>query len=279
MTGDIYASTSCLRGYSYSETLEEYERAGIDSVELGYCPNKDLVLSDLVNQLQFNYISHNYFRPVSDEFIINLSSTDDEILKRSISYVRDGIDFCARHGISRYTFHSGFRVDPDEDLRFEAEEVPPASYCMETFIDSLGEILPHAEKRNVSVAVENNVVEPRHVIDGEPVVLLADDEEFERFLDRVDVDVLLDIGHLKVASETLGFDRSSFLEAVASHVSNIHLHTNDGGTDAHQPVQVGDWAFKTWKRFADDAVTTIEARFDNVENLKSHISSLSTNST
>jgi sugar phosphate isomerase/epimerase len=275
MTADIYTSTSCLRGHSYTETLEEYERAGIEAVELGYCPDESLVLEEVVDEYPFDLIAHNYFRPVPNEFIINLSSTDDEILRRSISYVREGIEFCSRHGIDRYTFHSGFRVDPDENLRFEAKEAPSASSCMETFVDSLERILPYAEERGVSVAVENNVVGSKHVVGGEPAVLLADTEEFEEFLERVDVDVLLDVGHLKVASETLGFDRESFLELVGPHVSNVHLHTNDGNGDDHRPVEPGDWAFDVWQRFADDATTTVEARFDDVGTLASHLRILS----
>lgn len=275
MTSELYVSTSCLRGYSYTETLDMYEQAGIEAVELGYCPDEELMIDDIVEQYPFDFTAHNYFFPVPDEFVVNLASPDDSIRERSISYVRDGIDICGRHDIERYTIHSGFRVDPDEDFRFEAEEVPPASSTMETFISSMENILSYAENRGVSVAIENNVVEQRHIIDGEPVVLLADTAEFKQLLERVDLDILLDVGHLKVASETLGFDRENFLSVVAPHVTHVHLHTNNGRTDQHRAVELGSWAANVWQRFVTDAVTTIEAQFDDAQAVASHVEALS----
>lgn len=275
MTSELYVSTSCLRGYSYTETLKMYEQAGIEAVELGYCPDEELVIGDIVDRYPFDFAAHNYFFPVPDEFVVNLASPDDSILKRSISYIRDGIDICARHDIEQYTIHSGFRIDPGEDFRFEAEEVPPASSSMETFVSSIENVLSYAENRGVSVAIENNVVEQRHIVDGEPIVLLADTEEFKQLLERVDLDVLLDVGHLKVASETLGFDRESFLDVVGPHVTHVHLHTNDGRTDQHRAVESGSWAANVWQRFGTDAATTIEAQFDDVQAVVSHIEALS----
>jgi sugar phosphate isomerase/epimerase len=270
----IYASTSSLHNHSYTETLSEYERMGIEAVEMGYCPETDIVLDEITNSHEFDWVAHNYFMPVSDEFVLNLSSPDNEILQRSISYVRDGIDFCARHGIGTFTFHSGFRVDPDENLRFETEEVPSASSCMERFIQSLENILPYAEECGVSVAIENNVIEPKHVVDGDPIVLMADPKEFLTLLNRIDVDILLDIGHLNIASETLDFDREKFLDVVEAHVSHVHLHTNDGVSDEHRPVGRGDWAFEAWKRF-DAQPTTVEAKFDNADDIAEHVRWLS----
>lgn len=273
----IYASTSSLCNHSYTETLSEYERMGIEAVEMGYCPETDIVLDEITNSHEFDWVAHNYFMPVSDEFVVNLSSPDNKILQRSISYVRDGIDFCARHGIGTFTFHSGFRVDPDENLRFETEEVPSASSCMERFIQSLQYILPYAEECGVSVAIENNVIEPKHVVDGDPIVLMADPKEFLTLLNRIDVNILLDIGHLKIASETLNFDRNKFLDVVEAHVSHVHLHTNDGVSDEHRPVGRGDWAFEAWKRF-DTQPTTVEAKFDNADDIAEHVRWLSKHS-
>lgn len=270
----VYASTSSLRNHTYTETLNEYERVGIKGVEMGYCPDPDIVLDKITTSYEFDWVAHNYFMPVPDEFVVNLSSPDNEILQRSISYVRDGIDFCARHGIETFTFHSGFRVDPNENLRFETEEVPSASSCMKRFIESLKNILPYAEECGVSVAIENNVIEPKHVVDGDPIVLMADPKEFVTLLNRIDVDILLDIGHLKVASETLDFDREKFLDVVESHVSHVHLHTNNGVSDQHKPVERGDWAFEAWKRF-DTQPTTVEAKFNNAENMAEYVRWLS----
>jgi sugar phosphate isomerase/epimerase len=258
--------------------LEKYEQAGIDSVELGYCPDDELPIEDIVDEYAFDFIAHNYFRPVPDEFIINLSSPDEDVLQRSISYICDSIDFCAHHEIEKYTFHSGFRIDPDKKFRFEAEQIPSVSSCMELFLSSFDIISQHAEERGVTVAIENNVVEQRHVISGEPVVLLADTEEFRLLFERANSEILLDTGHLKVASETLGFDRDAFIDIVEPHVDHIHLHTNNSDRDEHRPVEPNEWAFDVWQKLADTS-TTIEAKFDDTQQLVSHLRMLSESQT
>jgi sugar phosphate isomerase/epimerase len=59
------------------------------------------------------------------------------------------------------------------------------------------------------------------------------------------VGLLLDLGHLAVSAAILGFDRETYLDAVlARHghrLYEVHLSGNDGQTDAHLPVQPGDW--------------------------------------
>jgi len=250
------------------ETLDRYRSAGINRIELGYCPNTAIALGEIIESADFDAVAHNYFRPVEDEFILNLASQDKQLRERSVEYVRNGIEFCSQHNIDSYTFHAGFRVDPDNSFEFSANSVPRAETCLDTFVESLETVLPYAERHGVNVAIENNVVEDEHVINGHPVVLLAGPEEFEALLERIDVEVLLDTGHLNVAAETLGFNRESFLDVVEPAVAGLHLHTNDGTADSHEPVRPTDWAFEVADRF--DVTTTIEARFPDVTAVLEH---------
>jgi sugar phosphate isomerase/epimerase len=273
----LYVSTSCLPTHHYIERLNILEKQDVSAVELGYCPARSVNLGSVVEEYPFNFIAHNYFLPVSGEFIVNLASPDDKIRQRSISYVKDGIDFCARHDIERYTIHAGFRVDPDTDFQFEIKEMPSLSRSMETFVHALERVLQYAESQGVRVGVENNVVRPHHVEDGSPVVLLSNPEEVAMLINCVDVDLLLDIGHLNVAANTLDFDQERFLSLVAPHVCSIHLHTNDGKTDQHNPVDPGDWALSVWERFSG-VETTVEAQFDEPTALTQHLSFLQNHS-
>jgi sugar phosphate isomerase/epimerase len=267
----LYVSTSCLPTYRYIERLNILKKQNVDAVELGYCPAQSVNLESVIEEFPFDFIAHNYFRPVPDEFVVNLASPDNEIRQRSVSYVKDGIDFCARHSIERYTVHAGFRIDPDTDFQFETKEMPSLSTSMETFIHSLERVLQYAETQDVQVGVENNVVRSHHINDGSPVVLLSNPEEVAMLLDRVDVDLLLDIGHLNVAANTLDFDRERFLNIVAPHVRSIHLHTNDGTTDQHKSVGPEDWALSVWDRFSG-VETTVEAHFNESTALIQHLS-------
>lgn len=186
-----YVSTTCLQGVGYRETVRHYEDAGIDRIELGYCPETEIDLASVLRNADFNAVAHNYLRPVDERSVPNLASQDESIRQRSVEYVRDGLDFCSRHGIDSYTFHAGFRVDPDTSFRFNANTVPDVDSCMETFVESLRTLRPYAEELGVDIAIENSVATDDHMIDGTPVVLLAGPDEFETLIERVDIGVVL----------------------------------------------------------------------------------------
>lgn len=239
----VFISTVCLGiRLEYEEVLETYDRLGIERVELGYVPALDKPLDEVIADYDFDLLCHNYFLP-DEPMFINLASAADDIREWSLSYIETAIDFCASHGIDRYTFHGGFRVDPTPDLEFLGRPAPYEE-AFDRFVDSFARVAEYADDHGVLIGVENNVVESRHLDHGENERLMfCRSREFERLLDRVGTDgvgMLLDLGHLKVASETLDFDPDEF-GRIADEVIAVHLHDNDGTADLHWPVTGSDW--------------------------------------
>lgn len=242
----LYVSTVGLgHQLEYEEVLSAYHELGIKRVELGYIGEFEGSLSNVIDAFHFEYLCHNYCLPGSDR-IINLASTDDEIRMWSMNYVKRAIEFCAKHSVGLYTVHGGFRVDPTEDFRFEGE---PAPYdeAFERFKCSIERLGAVADRHGVVLGIENNVVESQHLDEGENERLLfVRSDEFERLLDEIEVHnvgVLLDLGHLNVAAETLGFDRAEF-ESLAEWIVAFHVHGNDGESDNHRPVNDEDWSIR-----------------------------------
>ena len=60
-------------------------------------------------------------------------------------------------------------------------------------------------------------------------------------LRRPNVGVLLDVGHLKVSAESLGFSADAAVRTMASHIMALHLSDNDGAQDSNQPIREGSW--------------------------------------
>lgn len=269
----IYVSTTCLPDYGYQETIEEYAAAGIERVELGYCPDSQLDINSLVSNSSLKFVAHNYGIPTTDEFILNLASPDETIRERSVRYVCDAITFCDDHDIPQYTFHAGFRVDPNLSLEFPMEDVPPYDKCFERFVDSIRQILSYGKKYNVELAIENNVVTTENVAEGTPVVMFCEPNEFERLFDIIDpgrLGVLLDTGHLNVSATTLGYNRAAAVETLSPYVSMVHLHWNDGQSDEHWPSKPDDPSTVMFERFSD-CPTSIESKFDDVGSLRDHL--------
>jgi sugar phosphate isomerase/epimerase len=270
INNSYFVSTRCLEKKGYRKSLEILDDHGIDRVELGYCPTKNININNIINTHNFDLIAHNYFHPIDDEFILNLASLDAKIRKKSIQYVKKGICICHIHGIPQYTIHSGFRVDPGLSYDFTIEILPPKSECLQKLIESLESILSFAEKLGVKIAIENNAIAPPHIVNGEPVVLLATPEEWDRLLRKIDVDILLDLGHLKTAANSIDFDISEFIKTVRSNVGAIHLHTNEGKTDQHLPAMPGTEIFDICQYFPS-ATVTVEAKFKNINKLLSYL--------
>ena len=250
----VYVSTTCLvNGRNVFDVLETYAEAGLKNIELGST-------HDHINQLSpaefkrydLNFIAHHYFPPPEESFIVNLASQDPVILKRSKDQIKRSIRFCHALGIKLFTFHAGFRADPDEKLRFpRGQPVTPYETAFNTFIESVREIEHYAQGRGIRIAIENNVLSDYNVVDGQnPFLLLCEVEEFEKLWERIpstNVGVSLDLGHLKVTSHWLGFDRYEFINKVKDKIFVIHIHENDGLVDQHRELDEESWCLKVTK--------------------------------
>ncbi|MCK4735089.1 MAG: sugar phosphate isomerase/epimerase [Methanophagales archaeon] len=243
----MYVSTSCLSSkYNFSQILDVYTKSGIKNVELGICKDSTLDVTKLIKKYDLNYIVHHYFPPPKKPFIVNLASQDKQILRKSIDQIIKSIDFCADFDINFFSFHAGFRVDPDMNLKFDFNNIPEYENSFNTFKESVVKIVDYAERRSVKVAIENNVLSEYNLIDGQnKLLLMCELCEFERLFNEItskNLGVLLDIGHLKVTSNLLKFDAEEFIHELKDKTFAVHVHENNGRIDEHKCISEGDWS-------------------------------------
>ena len=246
-----YVSTSNLLNTSnVVYVLKAYAEAGLSNVELGTGHKYTGELSPYeLGQDGFNFLCHAYFPPPKKPLIVNLASSNPDILAQSKQQIRRSIDFCYSLGIDLFTFHAGFRADPSETLRFTSQQhIAPYETAFSTFVESVEEINSYAQERGVRIAVENNVLSDYNVVDGRnPFLLLCEAEEFVELWERIpspNVGILLDLGHLKVTSHWLGFDRYQFVDKVKDRVFALHLHENNGLVDEHKGLNEDSWCLR-----------------------------------
>lgn len=246
----VYVSTSCLANESnVFDVLEAYSPAGLRRVELGSRHEYFAPLSAAdFRQFNFNYLVHNCFPPPEKPIILNLASQNSAILKESLLHMKRAIDFCHSLDIQLFTFHAGFCLDPDDKLRFPREHPFDYDTSFNTFVESVNEINRYAQDRGIRLAVENNVLAERNLVNRyNQFLLLCRAEEFERLWDRVssaNVGMLLDLGHLKVSSHWLQFDRYEFVDRIKDRVFAFHLHDNDGKVDEHAKLDEKSWCWE-----------------------------------
>lgn len=271
----VYVSTRCLvNGNSVCDVLETYARAGLTNVELG-CSHECIgdVSPAEFKKYGLNLIAHHYFLPPPEPLIVNLASQDQALLKRSQEQIRRSIDFCHSTGITLFTFHAGFRADPDEKFMFpKAESVSLYEIAFSTFIASVDDINKYAQDKGVRIAIENNVASDYNVLNGQnPFLLLCEAEEYEKLWERTpsaNVGILLDLGHLKVTSHWLNFDKYEFIDKVKDRVFAIHVHENNSIVDEHRKLDETSWCLQVTNRecFADLPVV-IECVGLNIEEI------------
>lgn len=228
----IFVSTSCLKGTRrLDEILEIYAGHGIKNIELGsgleYVEDVGGLLGRYHDDM--NFIVHNYFPPAEEPFIMNLASQDETIRRSSLIICKNAIELCHTFGYGLYSFHPGFRVNRSLELSFDMTSASVVSYhaAFENFSRSIEEIIAYAKKRKIDIAIEN--LEHKN-----EAYMMTGPEEFEIFLDIFpDVGVLLDLGHLKIASKKLNFSMDEFIKTVDENIFGVHIHENDGVSDLH----------------------------------------------
>lgn len=250
----IYVSTSCLiNKYNFLQVLDIYNELDIRNVELGVFIDHNVNVVKLLKQYNFNYIVHHYFPPTKDPFIINLASQNKQILKKSIDQTIKSIDFCSDYNIKIFSFHAGFRVDPDINLKFDLNNIIEYQIAFNTFKDSVLKIANYAEKKDVKVAIENNVLSKYNLVGGRnKLLLMCEAWEFEKLFQEIKLEnlgILLDLGHLKVTSNLLKFNANNFIENFKNKIYLVHIHENDGEVDEHKCIKKGDWSLKVVQKY------------------------------
>lgn len=248
----IYVSTTCLGYKKVTDVLRKYKDEGIKNIELGsthiYEKNIENYIENYLSDLNCNFIIHNYFPPPQKEFVMNLASANKEILDLSIKQVKKAIDLCNKLGSPLYTLHAGFRINlrPKElGKKIEADEIIRYNVAFNIFVNSLKEILNYTTDKNVKVAIELNVPSGFNIVNGKnKFLLLCEYWEIENLFKKINslnLGLLLDLGHLKVASHWLKFNKDWFVDKVANKVFEIHIHENNGRQDLHLNIDENSW--------------------------------------
>lgn len=191
---------------------------------------------------------HNNAPPVAGNLLINLADPRAERRAEVITFLKSTIVLSKALGADYYSFHAGYRVPYRFGVkRYAASERLSQDEAMAIFIEALREVLVYAESQGVRLGVENHVVEEGN----ETNLILYAEDDFERLFQAIRSPFLclhLDVGHLKVTSQVMGFDRLAFIRAFADKIVAVHLHDNDGVADQHRPLDGRCWVLPELER-------------------------------
>lgn len=294
----IYVSTSCLAGDRHLATvLDCMANLGIRNVELSgphpYIP--DTILESMLFEYRntgMRFIIHNYFPPPDIDFVLNIASFDQTVIKRTCDLVLKAISLAERLETPFYGCHAGYLADaaPHQNgtFAFYTDKIYPMDRCMDQVKQNLHKILTGAGcfANSRPILLEN--LFPTNSQTTYSLACTADEINalFKRLEDSR-IGLLLDLAHFELTCSLYrrnpDKDLDALIEGMGPRIRSVHLSGIDGQTDCHTPLISGAWQLKAAGyinrlfRKQNRLTFTLECRGIDEETLLSQIELLAAN--
>lgn len=240
---NIYLSSSSFKNTTYSDALSVFKKLKIFNVELSYNKYEKHQLTKILKiKNLFRFQIHNYFPNDKSPFFLNLASSDKNIVFRSIDKVVKNIKNAKIFGTSYVSLHAGFLFDIGPNKNYF--NLQKYSTGMKIFKKNIVKLSKTAKKYNVKLLIENNVLTKKNLnfFKFNPL-LLTDPDEIISFFKWApsNVRLILDTGHFKVNSRTLGFNKINGLKKILPYVDAYQISENNSVNDENKPINLNSW--------------------------------------
>lgn len=269
---DIYVSSGAFRTTDIDAIIRLCLDYGIHGLELSSGginlePKTLTYLERLVVGKKLSILIHNYFPAPKKSFVLNLAAMDADILQRSREHCRQAIRLCARLGSPFYSVHAGFCYHAiPQKLGEKQTDLPriAKSAAYKIFTESIALLADYAANYHVDILIENNVLTTDNLIDSQNELMLgvttADLIDCMKNFEGKNVFTLLDVGHLKISTNTLGLDPAKELNTIAPYVKAIHLSDNDALRDSNKKINKESWFWPNIKHIRKTVKYILEVR-------------------
>jgi sugar phosphate isomerase/epimerase len=270
---NIFISTGGYHDKTAFETATMFLENGITGIELSGGQHDPQDLQNLKTLLpKANLQLHNYFPPPKEPFVLNLASFDENIHKNSMEHCQKAIDYCEVLGSKYFAVHAGFLIEPkvsELGKPISVQKLYDRNDAKEKFIDSINSLGEYANSKNIKLLFENNVLshDNKTKFGRNPLLCTSPDETAE-ILEKThkNVNLLVDVAHLKVSARSLGFDPVEFFSHCESWIQGYHLSDNDGTQDSNESFDEKAWFWPYLKKSID--YICIEVYRNTLQNLK-----------
>lgn len=260
----IYVSTSCVKAARIGSAIELLAESGFKNIELSggtdYYTDIERDILALRDKYSLRYMLHNYFPPPRAHFVLNLASLDDDVRTRTLAHLTDAVLLSRRLNAPRFGFHAGFFADltiAELGGGIVRGVVRNKKEAVERFCDGF-RLLQKAAGGDVTLYVENNVLAGSQAKAGMPFMLVTADD-YRSLKKRIDFNLLLDTGHLKVSCRSLSLDFNAEAGAMASYSDYLHFSDNNGLSDEHAGISEGSGVWDAVRPYiAKDSAITLE---------------------
>lgn len=239
----IYVSSSCVKHNKIKDSVQELVDNGFKNIELSggtqYYDGFEDDLLELKNKYTLNYICHNYFPPPKKHFVLNLASLNENIYTNSFEHIKKAIKLSKKLGAKKLGFHAGFFIDikvSEIGKKISKASLYDKNKAIQKFCKGFNELKQFAGDLNLYI--ENNVFSSTNyqTYKGENFFMLTNSYDYNKLKEEINLNLLLDVAHLKVSSRTLGLNFESELSTMLKNSNYIHISDNDGLHDLNNSL-------------------------------------------
>ena len=287
-------------GTKTRDNLEEIQRLGLNTIELGYTLTDQQVreILPLLGELGMQVSSIHNFCPVPSDGsssrhpsnYYRLSSIDEEERKKAVEWTQKTIDLSRHVGSPVVIIHAGtieIKNDPIKDIQklFKEGKSKTTDFAnlikgmlkdrqqakphyMQALIKSLEEVCRYAQEKDISIGLETRYY-PTEMPNFEEIGFLLN-----RFADK-GMFYWHDVGHAEVTEKFGIRPHLDFLKTYGKHMIGMHIHGMEGLRD-HKAPFTGDLDFEKVRPYLHaKLIKVIEARYATFDELKIAVGKLS----
>lgn len=244
----IYLSTGGFSRNTFVETAKLLDSKIVKALELSagtYCEDLEASLASV--KTDYNLALHNYFPVPKEPFVFNLASGNPTISELSMSHAKKSIELSAKFGSKYYSFHAGYLLDPDVNelgKEIKLTKLIDRTQGLKNFIANVNKLADFAVELGVELLIENNVLSLANSQNfADNPLLMVEAKETELIFEQVreNVHLLIDVAHLKVSANSLGFDAVEYLYKFKPITKGYHLSDNNGEADTNEGFGLDAW--------------------------------------
>lgn len=262
----IYISSSCVQSQTIKEAIETLINCGFKNIELSggtkFYHNYENDIIELKEKNNLEYLIHNYFPPPQKDFVLNLASLDDFVYEHSISHAQNALQLAKKLNTKKIGFHAGFFINLSPVELGEEININPLFNKDETlkrFCSAYD--LINDNPYNIDVYIENNVLSAINYKKYNYLnpFMLTNWDSYVELKNKLNIKLLLDVGHLKVSAASLSLKFEEEFEKFINESDYLHISDNDNLSDQNLPIDKGSILLERLRRCdLNDKTITLE---------------------
>lgn len=276
----IYVSSACIRKTRIVEVIKYLAEHGIKNIELSGGTSyysqirEDLELLKKIYSL--NYVFHAYFPPPFNPFVLNLASCNDRIYYQSLNHYLQCVEMMKYLKCNILSIHAGFLIEININEignRLSRKIVYEENKAYERFCTAYEKISKICKKNNIELFLENNVLDSCNyeIFEKNNYLMMTDYQSIMKMKSYLNFNLLLDMGHLYVSSNTLNLEYGNECKKIKEFVRWIHLSENNGKKDEHMVLNKHSKITEEFYKILNPRINITLETVGNIEEIKKSI--------